>query len=653
MAGIQFAAQYTRLNRKPIDDSTVFESLNNLDTYAAVGAAYAGQIVAVKVSAGVMDLYKFVTDTTYEKFENPVVELGTLPGTPNFNQFLSDKNLLKSYFQKNQFVLSVKISGGETATVIVGMDGTLGYTVVIGCFQIAAGQTLIGDNSVKILYRKTGEFWAGSWTNWSEIGTGTGTDGIRVINLNLEFPTNIENLNFWLDDHNTHKHLLEEGQTAVSLIYGDSCGVMFLTGGNNYALPLSQHLLMNAQLIDDGNGVMIVEIDNSLPTRLLKRSGILNAPPFSGSWSNWEIVSLNGGSGGATDYSSLSNLPKLNTNNTLPLAVPPSAETILGTVQLHKVSKTGSYNDLNEKPTNHVLSSRKINGHTLAADIDLTADDINMLSSPSTVEDAIVDIQSLIPAQATTSNMLADKDFVNSSINSSAAFFFSYNAQGDNFPSKAALTSAVTFYRNGVANTPSRNDYVVVTSDETNNNAQTKYINVSDTSTPTWQLMYVINDAPFTSNQQKAIDSGITAELVQEFDEHVNDADVHVTAQDKQKWNSLPDGTRLKSGLINWSIDIVSGGVAYTNFSGNGNYLLCENSTDNEVRAPLTAPSDSPTARAFNTIYRAGTGKVKLIGNFNHMDGTLLEVAKNGLVGLVHAGNNVWNVNGDLEFEEE
>lgn len=59
---------------------------------------------------------------------------------------------------------------------------------------------------------------------------------------------------------------------------------------------------------------------------------------------------LSAEAGGTTDYSVLLNKPVLNTANTNSLAVN-SNETINGIVSLHKISKTGSYEDLLNKPT--------------------------------------------------------------------------------------------------------------------------------------------------------------------------------------------------------------------------------------------------------------------------------------------------------------
>lgn len=61
------------------------------------------------------------------------------------------------------------------------------------------------------------------------------------------------------------------------------------------------------------------------------------------------VLSSIGGSTGTSDYNALSNKPALNTDNSAALEVN-AQEEISGTVSLHKVSKTGNYNDLLNKP---------------------------------------------------------------------------------------------------------------------------------------------------------------------------------------------------------------------------------------------------------------------------------------------------------------
>lgn len=60
-------------------------------------------------------------------------------------------------------------------------------------------------------------------------------------------------------------------------------------------------------------------------------------------------LNAEGGSGGTTDYNNLENKPILNSSNTATLETSEN-ETISGIINLHKISKTGSYSDLNNKP---------------------------------------------------------------------------------------------------------------------------------------------------------------------------------------------------------------------------------------------------------------------------------------------------------------
>lgn len=124
----------------------------------------------------------------------------------------------------------------------------------------------------------------------------------------------------------------------------------------------------------------------------------------------------------------------------------------------------------------------------------------------------IESINNKIPAQASSSNQLADKDFVNSSLNSIAAYFITKNANGDSFATKAELDSTTTFYSGGVERVPTRNDYCIVIKDETHDNATTRYIYNTN-----WEYQYTINETPLTAEQLAAINSGITSELVNEF----------------------------------------------------------------------------------------------------------------------------------------
>lgn len=109
---------------------------------------------------------------------------------------------------------------------------------------------------------------------------------------------------------------------------------------------------------------------------------------------------------------------------------------------------------------------------------------------------AISAITDLIPQDATSSNQLADKSFVNSSISSNTA----------NFIGTFSSVSDLENYSGTVTN----NDYAFVTStDSAGNTIYNRY--KYNSTTQTWNFEYAINNSSFTSSQWSAINSGITS----------------------------------------------------------------------------------------------------------------------------------------------
>lgn len=128
---------------------------------------------------------------------------------------------------------------------------------------------------------------------------------------------------------------------------------------------------------------------------------------------------------------------------------------------------------------------------------------------------AISTINGKIPTEASSSNQLADKDFVNSSINALAAYYITKNANGDPFATKAELNSATTYYSGGSVRVPTTNDYCIVLADEsqqssTGTDPTTRYTYQVNQ----WEFQYKINDTPLTAAQLSALNSGITSTLV-------------------------------------------------------------------------------------------------------------------------------------------
>lgn len=114
----------------------------------------------------------------------------------------------------------------------------------------------------------------------------------------------------------------------------------------------------------------------------------------------------------------------------------------------------------------------------------------------STNTSDIADINALIPNQATTSNQLTDRDFVNSSIATNTAYFIG------TFNSVAELEA--------YSGTLTNNDYAfVTTTDSAGNTLYDRYKYNADTQQ--WIFEYELNNSSFTANQWASINSGATA----------------------------------------------------------------------------------------------------------------------------------------------
>ena len=150
----------------------------------------------------------------------------------------------------------------------------------------------------------------------------------------------------------------------------------------------------------------------------------------------------------------------------------------------------------------------------------------------------VANIESLIPNAATTQNQLADKNFVNSSIATNTANFIG------TFSSVEEL--------NAYSGTLTNNDYAFVT--QTSGGQVVAYDRYKyNGDQAEWLYEYTLNNSSFTADQWAAINSTITAELVTAYSGHVADTTIHVTAADKQTWNSKVTSVNNKTGVVTLS----------------------------------------------------------------------------------------------------
>ena len=135
------------------------------------------------------------------------------------------------------------------------------------------------------------------------------------------------------------------------------------------------------------------------------------------------------------------------------------------------------------------------------------------------IQEQVDAIEQKIPASATSENQLADKAFVNSSINNYAAFYLTKNANGDAFETHGEMLLTGKFWNAGVERIPTKNDYLVVLQDETKKTdlgvyPTTRYVYQGEWPTGQFEFQYIVNNTSLTQAQVDAINSGITKSIV-------------------------------------------------------------------------------------------------------------------------------------------
>ena len=222
---------------------------------------------------------------------------------------------------------------------------------------------------------------------------------------------------------------------------------------------------------------------------------------------------------------------------------------LLWTPNLCTVATSGKYCDLSWTPTIPTVINTLTSSCTTEA---LSAKQGCVLNS------SITSINWKIPSAATTENQLADKAFVNSSINAVAAYYITKDAQWDQFATKAELDAATVYYSGWVVRVPTRNDYTIVASDETHDNATTRYSYNNG-----WEYQYTINETPLTQAQLNALNSGITSVKVSSYDSAVTTVNSLCTVATSWKYCDL-------SGLptIPTNNNQLANGCGYTTCTG-------------------------------------------------------------------------------------
>lgn len=107
------------------------------------------------------------------------------------------------------------------------------------------------------------------------------------------------------------------------------------------------------------------------------------------------------------------------------------------------------------------------------------------------------------------------KDETDEAIDRVAAYYITYDAAGNPFPTYAALANATTVYSCGEVRVPTRNDYCVVLADETHDGAEYRYIYAvaEGQTTGSWQPQFPVEgvmtvDQSVTKDSQNPVSGG-------------------------------------------------------------------------------------------------------------------------------------------------
>lgn len=210
----------------------------------------------------------------------------------------------------------------------------------------------------------------------------------------------------------------------------------------------------------------------------------------------------------------------------------------------------------------------------------LAESEIDTLQSDmNSAESDISTIQGKIPAEATSSNKLADKNFVNSTVATQTAnFLATLDAHDDLGLTKPATSSQIVTALNSYSfASKTNNDYCyVINADGIGNTLYDRF--KWNASTSTFAYEYTLNNSSFTSSQWTTINSGLTS--ADKLPEKVNDRYLH---------------TNASTGALEW-VEVQGGG------GGTGDYDDLDNKPIVNADLDTITPVDG-------TYYRhTGTG---------------------------------------------
>lgn len=196
-------------------------------------------------------------------------------------------------------------------------------------------------------------------------------------------------------------------------------------------------------------------------------------------------------------------------------------------------------------------------------------------------EDVANKAQTVIASSTTDyPSSAATAQFVNSSIATATARFlgnYSLTDLGLTYPATdSQIETALDSY--SFQSTPTNNDYVYVEIQNPQTTSVDDMVKRFKFNGTNWLYEYTLNNSSFTAAEIAAIDSGVNSTKVGNYDTHIADTTIHVTAADKTAWNgkqdAISDLATIRSGAALGATSVQPSDLATVATTGSYNDLL-------------------------------------------------------------------------------
>lgn len=137
----------------------------------------------------------------------------------------------------------------------------------------------------------------------------------------------------------------------------------------------------------------------------------------------------------------------------------------------------------------------------------------NVENDFNSLEDTVLTTNNVYGNFNKNSDKIASISYLTNIISTNSNRYICSNDSGDAFNTYADLINASNFYYGSTEVTPTEHDIVLVLRDETKDNKCVRYVRSNNI----WTFQYIVNESPFTPEQQDAIDSGITPDIVRDI----------------------------------------------------------------------------------------------------------------------------------------